>query len=320
MAAAALQLPLIDLSGYLAPKSPEDRDRVIAQVRDACSEFGFFQLKGHGVTLQQQQGLFRGMHNFFNLPAEDKLKYSFLENPCRRGYEASGQSLRDTDVIADSKEAFYIGQENPVIEHLGFYGPNNWPELPDEKFKGPVWDYYEATSQLGRTIWEILLQGLGHSAETLNSFAQKPVVPLKLLRYPRISKTLPDQFGAGSHTDFGGVTVLIQQPGKEGLEVWLQDREEWLSVPALEDVFVINCGDMIQRWSGGKYKSVLHRVINKSDAERLSCALFWHGNIMATNPLNPDDPDKTTVGQLWMNRFKNQMSIPKEAIKAFSST
>lgn len=228
-------------------------------------------------------------------------------------------SVRFVQANTNETKCFYVGREDSVVEKMGFYGPNNWPDLPKDKFQGPIWDYYEATSQLGRTIWEILLQGLGHSTKAMDSFAKKPMVPLKMLRYPRSSATSPGQFGAGSHTDFGGVTVLLQEPGKEGLEVWQEGRQDWLSVPAVEDVFVINCGDMIQRWSGGRYKSVLHRVINKSDAERLSCALFWHGDVTATNPLNPDDPEKATVGQLWMNRFKNQMSIPKAAIEAFAS-
>jgi isopenicillin N synthase-like dioxygenase len=215
-------------------------------------------------------------------------------------------------------KSFFIGREDSEIGQYGFYGPNNWPDLPEEKFRGPVWDYYEPTSQLGRIIWEILLQGLGHSTKAMDAFAKKPVVALKLLRYPASSRTLSDQFGCGSHTDFGGVTVLLQQPGKDGLEVWLEDRQEWLDVPALEDVFVVNCGDMIHRWSNGQYKSVQHRVINKSDAERMSGALFWHGDVLATNPLNPDDPDKRTVGQLWMKRFKNQMSPPKDAVEAFA--
>jgi isopenicillin N synthase-like dioxygenase len=203
--------------------------------------------------------------------------------------------------------------------YMGFYGPNNWPKLPEEKFKGPVWDYYTAANQLGRIIWEILLQGLGHSTKAMDSFAKKPVVAMKLLHYPQPSQKLANQLGCGSHSDFGGVTVLLQQPGKDGLEVWLEDKQDWLSVPALQDVFVINCGDMIQRWSGGQYKSVQHRVVNKTNGRRLSCALFWHGDVMATNPLNPDDPDKVTVGQLWINRFKNQMSIPKDAVEAFAS-
>lgn len=104
MAANDVQLPMIDLSGYLNPTSPQDRDEVIAKVRKACNEFGFFQVKGHGVTLEQQRGLFRGMSNFFSQSTEEKLKYSFLEHPCRRGYEASGMSLRDGDSMADAKE------------------------------------------------------------------------------------------------------------------------------------------------------------------------------------------------------------------------
>ncbi|KAJ6789490.1 hypothetical protein PWT90_00291 [Aphanocladium album] len=336
---STVQLPIIDFERYFSPKSPEDVQDVIAEVREACNTFGFFQLKGHGVSLDIQRGLFLALKSFFSLGKDEKLKYSFLEHPCRRGYEASGMSLRDGDKMADSKEVsignlallvtqygrltkpkkcFYVGREDSEIADMGFYGPNNWPDLPAEQFKGPIWSYYEATSRLGRAIWEILLQGLGHTTEAMETFAKKPVVPLKMLRYPRPSQTLPGQFGAGAHMDFGGVTVLLQQPGQEGLEVWLEDSQEWLSVPALEDVFVINCGDMIQRWSGGQYKSVLHRVINKTDAERYSCALFWHGDIRATNPLNPEDPDKSTVGQLWMNRFKNQMSIPRDAIEVFS--
>lgn len=88
--------------------------------------------------------------------------------------------------------------------------------------------------------------------------------------------------------------------------------DAWINVPALEDVIVINCGNMVQRWSGGAYKSALHRVINKSDGERMSCATFWHGDVTASNPLRPDDPDRETVGQLLIKRFGNQYSFDKE--------
>jgi isopenicillin N synthase-like dioxygenase len=196
------------------------------------------------------------------------------------------------------------------VEPPGFHGPNVWPNLPEEKFRGPVWEYYGETTRLGKTIWEILLQGLGHSADLLKDFAKKPVVMMKMIRYPPLSKTKPGQFGVGAHTDFGGVTVLLQQPGRDGLEVWYEG--EWVQVPAIEDVMVINMGDMIQKWSGGEYMSAKHRVINKGDAERISCATFWHGDLQTTNPLNPNDPSKETVGQLLVKRFKNQFSLQRE--------
>ncbi len=136
---------------------------------------------------------------------------------------------------------------------------------------------------------------------------------MKVIRYPPRKSTLPGQFGVGAHSDFGGVTVLLQQPGKEGLEVFFDDQQEWFGIPSLKDVFVINCGDMIMKWSDGVYKSAKHRVVNKSDEdERLSCATFWHGDVHATNPLNPEDPDRATVGNLLVRRFGNQFSLPEK--------
>lgn len=199
-----------------------------------------------------------------------------------------------------------------MVEPPGFHGPNVWPDLPEEKFHGPVWDYYKETTKLGTIIWEILLEGLGYSTGLLEGFTKRPIVMMKMIRYPPLKDTRPGQFGVGAHTDFGGVTVLLQQPGREGLEVWVDEKEEWLPVPSIEDVYIINCGDMIQKWSGGKYKSAKHRVINKGNTERLSCATFWHGDFTATNPLNPNDPSKETVGQLLMKRFGNQFSLPEK--------
>ena len=138
---------------------------------------------------------------------------------------------------------------------------------------------------------------------------------MKMIHYPPSKTTKAGQMGVGPHTDFGGVTVLLQQPGKEGLEVWDEEKDEWMAIPSLEDVFVINCGDMLHRWSGGQYKSAKHRVINRSDSGRLSCATFWHGDASASNPLT-EDPNKETIGDLMLKRFGSQFSLPKEDLKA----
>lgn len=198
------------------------------------------------------------------------------------------------------------------MELGGIYGPNVWPDLPEADFRGPVWTYYQQTSALGKTLWSVLLEGLGQPVQLVEQFARRPIVPMKMIRYPPHREAGEGQFGIGAHTDFGGLTILFQQPGKDGLEVWHDGLCQWIDVPALEDVYVINCGDMVQRWSGGSLKSARHRVINKSDGERLSCATFWHGDVNATNPLRPNDPNRETVGQLLVKRFRNQYSFTKE--------
>ncbi|KAJ5455187.1 Oxoglutarate/iron-dependent dioxygenase [Penicillium sp. IBT 31633x] len=321
MSTADITLPLVDLSGYINPQKPGDKERVIAEVRDACAQYGFFQTTGHGIPVSQQKGLLKSINTLFNMPKEEKRKLSFRKNPCRRGYEESGASLREGDALPDSKEAYYIGREDPVVEHSGFYGPNVWPPLSENEFRNPVWDYYHATHKLGQTIWEILLLGLGHPISLMEEFAKRPMVVMKMIRYPPHASDLPGQFGVGPHKDFGGVTVLLQEAGKHGLQVWHEEREEWLPVNAVEDVYIINCGDMISKWSEGRYKSAKHQVINAADnAARLSCATFFHGDLFATNPLNPADPNRETVGALLVKRFRNQFSFDKELITAVGAT
>lgn len=97
-------LPVIDLDAYINPKFPEDKEQVIVQIRDACARYGFFQVKGHGIPLSTQQHFIQGLAKFFSLPKEEKLKLSFLKDPCRRGYEASGDTLRHGDAFPDTKE------------------------------------------------------------------------------------------------------------------------------------------------------------------------------------------------------------------------
>jgi isopenicillin N synthase-like dioxygenase len=170
-----------------------------------------------------------------------------------------------------------------------------------------------ATHRLGRTIWEILLQGLGYTSpeDIMAKFSKKPVVTMKLIRTPPAEKNSarPSRYGTGAHTDFGGVTCLLQQPGKDGLEVWTEDMG-WIQVPPIKDTLVINVGDMIQNWSGGEYKSVRHRVVNKSGTNRISCATFWLGDVHITNPLSPESAlGEETVGEQLYERFKRQYGL-----------
>lgn len=164
--------------------------------------------------------------------------------------------------------------------------------------------------KLGRIIWEILVQSLGHPVSVLDGFTKHPGVFMKLIRYPPHNSVDPRQFGAGPHTDFGGITCLLQQPGKDGLEVWHAVNEEWIPIPAQEDIYVINLGDMVQKWTGGEYKSTRHRVINRGDGERLSVATFWHGDMDATSPLDPNNRNNVTVEQYIINKFSKQFKLP----------
>lgn len=181
-------------------------------------------------------------------------------------------------------------------------GPNQWPELPVEVFREPVQAYYKSMLELASKLLKIIVLGLAVPTENLCSFIREPACNLKLLHYPPHLSNDTRQTGAGAHTDFGTLTVLLQQPGKHGLQVHHQD--EWLDVPAVEDVFVINVGDLLGKWSGGVYKSTLHRVINaSSDSNRYSVPCFYEGDYAATNPFDLSQSDGETVEEHIRRKF-----------------
>lgn len=49
-------------------------------------------------------------------------------------------------------------------------------------------------------------------------------------------------------------------------------------VTPVKGAYVVNLGNFMMRWSNDRYKSNLHRVINKSGKERYSIPCFFGGN------------------------------------------
>lgn len=162
---------------------------------------------------------------------------------------------------------------------------------------------------LARHLLELLVLGLGHEVSVLDSFCAEPVQNLKLLHYPQHISTDERQFGAGAHTDFGAITMLLQQPGKHGLQVYYAADNKWLDVPAVEDVIVVNIGDLVQKWTNGTYRSTLHRVINAAEGDRYSVPCFYEGDFRATNPFDPGDKNGETVEEHVRRRFDSSYGL-----------
>src|SRR5260370_37223702 len=70
----------------------------------------------------------------------------------------------------------------------------------------------------------------------------------------------PGQFRIGRHTDSGTVPILDREPGRGGLQVWTE-QDGWEDAPWVPGAFTINTGDLLARWSGGRWKSNRHRVL-----------------------------------------------------------
>ena len=137
-----------------------------------------------------------------------------------------------------------------------------------------------------RRLLQALAVGLGAEPDRLLPLFDSPTVWLRLLHYPRRPKDAPaDQYGSAPHTDFGCLTLLFEegllQDAAGGLELQAADGA-WIAAPPVEGALLVNTGDIVPVWSGGRWRSTPHRVVNPPDRDRYSIAWFYDPSLDAT--------------------------------------
>ena len=135
---------------------------------------------------------------------------------------------------------------------------------------------------------EISEEALGLPKGYFSPFFTPPGNAFRLAYYPAQDKKKPadKQMRFGAHTDYTGFTLLKQDDEVGGLEVFNAEKETWIPVKIVENSFVVNAGDFIQRWTNDHWISNLHRVVNppadKCHKDRLSLVFFTGPNDDAT--------------------------------------
>ncbi|KAK3938477.1 hypothetical protein QBC46DRAFT_265296 [Diplogelasinospora grovesii] len=293
-------VPTVDISDFIRDPNSQLTNATVERVPQACIKTGFFQVTGHGVPHDVLSGLFEASKKFFALPMEEKAKLDARKRVGRRGYDVLESQTYHTGTLGDLKEGFYIGHNlsprDPTVQARRFFmGPNVWPDpalLAPGDFKKPVERYFAAVNALALKLLDLIARTLPYGPDVFSTFSTGYVVaPLRLLHYPPARPTAKDgvQLGAGAHTDFGAITLLLQDENP-GLEVLDTERNVFVPIEPSPAAFVVNVGDMLSAWTGGEYKSSVHRVVNKKPRDRYSVAFFFDGNLDC--PLDPLDGSK----------------------------
>jgi len=168
-----------------------------------------------------------------------------------------------------------------IKKHPYVQSPNQWPSsdaIPDDIFKEPMQRYHAALINLTRGLLAIMVAGLPGVPFSFfdEFFADYPIAFLSPKHYPPIPEgTDLEAVSCGEHTDFGAVTLLLQDR-VSGLEI--KDGDNWVPVPPVEYAYVVNIGDMFQKWTRGLYRSTLHRVVPVRGGHRYSIPFFFDGN------------------------------------------
>jgi len=267
------KLPVIDMSPLYSLSDEAAVAEVVKDIGTSCRTSGFFYVTGHGVSDELLTDLEAVSRAFFKLPEKTKLQIDMKHGgPAWRGYFPVGGEL--TSGRPDLKQGLYFGTEladdDPrVMANLPLHGRNQWPkELPE--LESLVLKYMASTAQAAQVLLRGIALSLGLDGNYfLNHYTQDPTVLFRIFHYPAGSA---DSWGVGEHTDYGLLTLLAQdQYG--GLQV--KSEGEWIAAPPVAGAMICNIGDMLDRLTGGWYRSTPHRVRNLSGHERLSFPLFF---------------------------------------------
>jgi isopenicillin N synthase-like dioxygenase len=288
-------LPVIDVAPFLTsggdPSTSLRASRSVAasQIQQACRRAGFFYIVGHGVDEALQSRLESLSRRFFAQPLETKLAIRMeLGGLAWRGYfPVRGELTRGKP---DLKEGLYFGAELPddhprVAAGTPLHGRNLFPDIPD--FRETVLDYMSAMTRLGHALMEAFGLSLGLDASYFDDrYTRDPLVLFRIFNYPASEPaTTEPEWGVGEHTDYGLLTIL-KQDDVGGLQV--KGPSGWIEAPPIPGSFVCNIGDMLDRMTGGFYRSTPHRVHNPSGRARLSFPFFFDPGFDAdVRPIHP---------------------------------
>ncbi|CAB9528406.1 oxoglutarate-Fe(II) type oxidoreductase [Seminavis robusta] len=304
----------------------DNLDATAKLLRATCIETGFFYLEGHGVSQDLLDKVMDQSKRLFGLSNESK---DALKDPVMsRGYTSMEQETLDpkNQKKGDTKEGFYIATEipkdDPRFNPTKLAGPNCWPtpentqgEFTQEdcqEFRTVMDDYLDQVSRLGFRVTQLLALALELDQSYFDPHFQEPMPFIRLLHYANeTSKPEEGIFACGAHSDYGMITLLLTDHNP-GLQIY--HNNQWIDVPPRPSAFVVNLGDMLERWSNGLFKSTLHRVITSGSqaGERYSIPFFYEPNFDTLVTCLPtccseDNPARyppITSGQHLLDKYK----------------
>ncbi|KAL5983139.1 hypothetical protein ACLOJK_017221 [Asimina triloba] len=294
----ACQLPLIDLQALGSCSNKNDRRACMEKIKNAASEWGFFQVVNHGVSRELLEKMRSEQVKLFGMPFEKKAGCRLLNDSYRWG-TPTATSIKEFSW----SEAFHVPLSQ-ISDEAVLYGEFS-----------TLWEVMEqlatSMSNLARLLAGILEENLDQPKQYFEENCNETTCFLRLNRYPPCPYS-PEMYGLVPHTDSDFLTILFQdQVG--GLQLMKDSR--WVAVKPDPDALVVNIGDLFQHvaqehsgfpraflsfdesavgalspltgnglncsvciemqaWSNDLYKSVEHKVMANAKVERYSIAYF----------------------------------------------
>ena len=268
-------IPRVDLSDFLS-NDPKRKNAFISSIGKAFEDIGFVILKGHYLTAEHTEVLYREIKRFFALSDEIKSGYEIEGMGGQRGYTAFGKESAKGKKEGDLKEFWHFGQYN--IPETGPLYPENIIVKEVPKFNTIGKEVFQLLGKTGQSILQAIALHLKLEEDYFDAFVTYGNSILRPIHYPPISQEPKNAVRAAAHGDINLITLLMGAQGR-GLQV-LTKENEWIDAIAEEGELIVNLGDMMARLTNNFLKSTQHQVVNPPKelwgSSRYSIPFFMH--------------------------------------------
>ena len=259
-------IPILDL-GALFDKSPGATERLGGELRRALEDVGFFFITNHAIPWDLVQSVYDQTKALHDQPTE--VLESIAMDGDHGGYLAYAAGTSYASEIAGKVRTPNLNAA--FFAHRGGYrAGNQWPEI--DGFRELVDNYTDRLIELARGLLPVLASSLELAEDYFEPHFDDPSCTLRLSHYPVVDYGEND-WGLAAHTDS---TIFTFLPYNEvpGLEI-RPAGGDWMVPPQLPESFLVNSGDMLKRWTNGRFRSTAHRARNRSNVDRYAMPFFF---------------------------------------------
>ena len=271
------KIPSLDLRDFLS-EDPHRKKEFVQSIGKNFQEIGFCAVKGHLLSDELVERLYKQIKLFFDLPYEVKTKYEFPQYSGQRGYVSFGKESAKGSKHGDLKEYWHFGQyiEKEEKDKYNYFPNIHVDELPEFNKVGK--EVYSTLEKTAKYILRALALYLNIEENCFDQYIKYGNSILRPIHYPPILDNPKEAVRASAHGDINLITLLMGAHGK-GLQVQ-HSNGEWIDAMASKDELMINIGDMLSRHTNNLLKSTVHRVVNPDrellKKSRYSIPFFMH--------------------------------------------
>ena len=287
-----LEVPRIDISSCTSEELVE-----------ALSKHSCVLLEKHGVEDAVLRNMLGSWDEFFVLPRPEKDKVKWPGEGPWYGW----QPVSEDGPNADLMERFELRLEPDLKTPDEQAWANTFPLWPAEPadFKASWTSLYFSLRGLTSRIMTMIAEGIGREDLDMSAWTDDQHSNLVANHYyaqpeaPRAGR-----WRATPHTDIGAITLLWADHAPGGLEVAINEGKDWVPVLIPDDCWLLQIGDLLTLWTGGRIPANPHRVANpprdQASAARRSIVYFHHPRLDVTVTPPDGDPEKALSAEAYI--------------------